>query len=103
MSCNTAADANEIALRISSTIDVNYCDVEGEQAGIYNDGSGTTLDANGVTVLAENGSTSNKALDVSAGTVRLGVSQLDGSASWMAGTLTCFQMYTGSYTAFPCP
>ncbi len=35
---NTAADGNEIALADSSTIDVNYCDVQGGQAGIYNDG-----------------------------------------------------------------
>ena len=38
---NTASDGNEIALFSSSTIDVNYCDVQGGQAGIYNDGSGT--------------------------------------------------------------
>jgi parallel beta-helix repeat protein len=37
---NTAlVDGNEIALRTSSTIDVNYCDVEGGEAGIYNDGT----------------------------------------------------------------
>ncbi len=38
---NTASDGNEIALFSSSTIDVNYCDIQGGQAGIYNDGSGT--------------------------------------------------------------
>jgi hypothetical protein len=38
---NTASDGNEIALFSSSTIDVNYCDVQGGGAGIYNDGSGT--------------------------------------------------------------
>ena len=35
---NTASDGNEIALFSSSTMDVNYCDVQGGQAGIYNDG-----------------------------------------------------------------
>jgi predicted outer membrane repeat protein len=48
---NTAGtDGNEIALESSSTIDVNYCDVEGGQAAIYNDGTstinwGTNIDA----------------------------------------------------------
>ncbi|MBA7476634.1 hypothetical protein ES707_12025 [subsurface metagenome] len=36
------SDGNEIAVGFSSTIDLNYCDVKGEQAGIYNiDGTGT--------------------------------------------------------------
>jgi len=39
---NTASvDGNEIALWESSTIDVNYCDVMGAQAAIFNDGTGT--------------------------------------------------------------
>ena len=39
---NTAGtDGNEIALEYSSSIDVNYCDVEGGQAAIYNDGTST--------------------------------------------------------------
>jgi len=39
---NTAGtDGNEIALESSSSIDVNYCDIEGGQAAIYNDGTAT--------------------------------------------------------------
>ncbi len=38
---NTASDGNEIALYESPTIDVNYCDVQGGQAAIYNDGTCT--------------------------------------------------------------
>ncbi len=41
---NTATfDGDEIALRDSSTIDADYCDVEGGAAGIYDDGSGNTI------------------------------------------------------------
>ncbi|MHC4675157.1 MAG: S8 family serine peptidase [Planctomycetota bacterium] len=41
---NTASSGgNEIALTRSSTIDVDYCDVEGAPAGIYDDGSGNTI------------------------------------------------------------
>jgi parallel beta-helix repeat protein len=36
---NTASGGNEIALSNSSTIDVSYCDVKGQEGGIYNDGS----------------------------------------------------------------
>jgi hypothetical protein len=38
---NTASDGNEIALFSSSSIDVNYCDVMGGQADIYDDGTGS--------------------------------------------------------------
>ena len=37
------------------------------------------------------------------GYVRLGVSQLDGGANFTGGTLTCFQVYDGSYAAYACP
>ena len=37
------------------------------------------------------------------GTVRLGVSQLDGDATRTSGTLTCFQVYDGNYAAYTCP
>jgi hypothetical protein len=92
--------------------------------GIYNYHSSTTLEATGVTVLAENGGTDNYGLynytataevDSSrltggtcglymlSGTVHLGVSQLDGGATHTAGTLTCFQVYDGIYSAYACP
>jgi hypothetical protein len=38
-----SSEGNEIALRDSSTIDVAYCDVQGGQAGIYDDLSGNTI------------------------------------------------------------
>jgi hypothetical protein len=38
---DTASDGNEIALKITSIIDVNYCDVQSGKAGIYNDGTCT--------------------------------------------------------------
>jgi hypothetical protein len=90
--------------------------------GIYNDGSGTTLEATGVTVLAENGSDSNWGLynqtgtaevDSSrltgstyglylvSGTVSLGVTQLDGGAVG-GGTLTCFEVYDENYASHSC-
>ncbi|MEE8404187.1 MAG: SUMF1/EgtB/PvdO family nonheme iron enzyme, partial [candidate division Zixibacteria bacterium] len=41
---NTASTGgNEIYLRDSSTIDLDYCDVQGGQAGIYDDLSGNTI------------------------------------------------------------
>jgi hypothetical protein len=40
---NTAPSGNEIGLEISSTINIAYCDVEDGQAGIYDDGSGNTI------------------------------------------------------------
>jgi len=41
---NTASsDGNEIALYNSSTIDVNYCDIRDGNDGIYDDGSGNTI------------------------------------------------------------
>ena len=93
--------------------------------GIYNGGNGTTLEAQSVTALGENGSNDNYGLrssvnatgDVTqsvlegasnglylgSGTVHLGVSQLDGGATNSSGTLTCFQVYDGSYAAYSCP
>ncbi len=43
-----ASDGNEIVLNNSSTIDVNYCDVKGGLAGIYNDGTGTVKWGNNI-------------------------------------------------------
>jgi hypothetical protein len=91
--------------------------------GITNGGSGATLKATGVTGLAENGSDTNyglysgsavtevdssrftgsQGLHQDGGTVRLGVTQLDGGAALTSGTLTCFQVYDGSYASYTCP
>jgi hypothetical protein len=40
---NTAANGNEIALTYYSTIYADYCDVQGNLPGIYDDGVGTTI------------------------------------------------------------
>ncbi len=82
------------------------------------------LQAESITALAENGSSSNyglynesgtamanssqftgnsNGLYVDFGTVYLGVSQLDGGATNSSGTLTCFQVYDETYTAYTCP
>jgi hypothetical protein len=83
------------------------------------------LDAEGVTALGENGSSINRGLlnedgavatadssqftgssdglYLNGGTVGLGVSQLDNGATRSSGTLTCFQVYNGSYGAYTCP
>jgi hypothetical protein len=91
--------------------------------GIYNGDSGATLEAESVTALAENGSSnyglyndfgaamadssqftsSSNGLYQNGGTVRLGVSQLDGGATRASGTLTCFQVYDANYAAYTCP
>jgi hypothetical protein len=93
--------------------------------GIYNYSSGTTLEAEGVTALGEDGSSTNYGLyNISSataevdssrfagntyglyldgGTVRLGVTQLDSGAFRNSGTLTCFQVYDGSYASYTCP
>jgi hypothetical protein len=91
--------------------------------GIYNGDSGATLEAESVTALAKNGSSnyglynesgaamadssqftgSSNGLYQNGGTVSLGVSQLEGSATRTSGTLTCFQVYDGSYAAYTCP
>ena len=90
--------------------------------GIYNAVSGATLEAEGVTALGENGSGniglynsgfamvdssqftgSGYGLFHQAGTLSLGVSQLDGGAGRSSGTLTCFQVYDGGYAAYTCP
>ena len=98
---------------------------------IHNLNNGTTLVAESVTTLAENGSTNNYGLSnydgtatadgsqftgvsnglalgnfglyLNGGTVSLGVSQLDGYAYRTSGTLTCFQVYDGNYAAYTCP
>jgi hypothetical protein len=83
-----------------------------------------TLRANGITALAEDGTSTNDGLTNSGGSVMinssqltgssngfeqwsgttyLGVSQLDGGATKTAGTLTCFQVYDQAYTAYACP
>ena len=71
--------------------------------GIANIDSGTTLEAAGVTALAANGSSNNDGLYQDGGSVSLGVSQLDGNATRISGTLTCFQVYNGSYVGYTCP
>jgi hypothetical protein len=93
--------------------------------GIFNYGSGTTLEAEGVTTLAEDGCNTNYGLynyssatagvdssrltgsDYSlylrSGTVYLGVTQLDGGAHNGGGTLTCFQVYDENYADYTCP
>ena len=95
--------------------------------GIYNDGSdlGPTIDSIGITALGENGSSNNFGLynfsnaDLDAdssqfigddyglyqtnGTVRLGVTQLDGGAYHSSGALICFQVYDENYNSYSCP
>jgi len=95
--------------------------------GIYNDGFSLspTIDSIGITALGENGSSNNFGLynlshaDLDAdssqftggdyglyqtnGTVRLGVTQLDGGAYRSSGTLTCFQVYDANYASYTCP
>ncbi len=71
--------------------------------GLYISGTLTTLAAESVTALAENGSSNNYGLYQDSGTVSLGVSQLDNGATRNSGTLTCFQVYDGSYAAYMCP
>jgi len=94
-----------------------------DAVGIYS--GGATLEATGITALAENGISPNYGLlnagtgtaeidgsrligsdyglIVNSGTVRLAVTQLDGGARNDSGTLTCFQVYDGSYGAYSCP
>jgi hypothetical protein len=93
--------------------------------GILNKDSGAALGAESVTALGENGSTGNygllnensatanvslgvlegasNGLYIDDGTVRLGASQLVGDATRTSGTLTCFQVFDGSYAAYTCP
>jgi hypothetical protein len=88
--------------------------------GIRNE---STLEAESITALAENGSNnyglynlsgtakvdnsqftgSSNGLYLDSGMVYLGVSQLDNGATNSSGTLTCFQVYDGSYSAYTCP
>ena len=92
--------------------------------GIYSGGSDTSLKAESVTALGENGSGTNyglyvaggiakavssqftgisAGLNLDSGTVHLGVSQLGGGAINPSSTLTCFQVYDSSYIAYTCP
>jgi hypothetical protein len=88
--------------------------------GIRNE---STLEAENITALAENGSNNyglynlsgtakadnsqftggSNGLYLDSGMVYLGVSQLDNGATNSSGTLTCFQVYDGSYGAYTCP
>jgi hypothetical protein len=74
-----------------------------DSRGIYNYGSGTTLEATSATVLGEDGSISNYGLYLGNGMVYLGVAQLDSGAYNVIGTLTCFQAYDENYASYTCP
>ena len=65
--------------------------------GLHNSGSATTT-ANSSQFIG-----SNDGLYQENGTVSLGVCQLDGDATRDSGTLTCFQVFGGSYAAYTCP
>ncbi|MBN1811191.1 MAG: hypothetical protein JXA14_05075 [Anaerolineae bacterium] len=92
--------------------------------GIYNHDSGTVLNAERITAVGQNGGTNHglyNALSATAtadssqligeqyglyqssGTVSLGVSQLYNGANRTGGTLTCFQVYDDTYSAYTCP
>ena len=136
---NTTLEAESVSALAENGSNSNY--------GLYNNGEETTLrggtftgrggtyawgiknyctlEAESVTALGENGSLDNYGLHnlnsatVAAnssqfigssnglyqynGTVHLGVSQLDGGATRLFGSLTCFQVYDGSYAAYSCP
>jgi hypothetical protein len=70
--------------------------------GIFNNDSGTRLDATGITALGENGTSDNYGLVHWNGTMRLGVTQLVGGVESF-GTLTCFQVYSGTFASYTCP
>jgi len=93
-------------------------------SGIINSSVNSTLEAESVTVLGEDGRYnvglynnndatvkanssqfigSSDGLHQNSGTVHLGVSQLDGGVNYTGGTLTCFQVYDGNYAAYECP
>jgi hypothetical protein len=72
-----------------------------EARGMNNFGINTVLEATGVTALGEGGS-NNYGLYQSSGTVSLGVTQLDGTTYRNSGTLTCFQVYDGSFAPIDC-
>jgi hypothetical protein len=97
---------------------------DGATWGIFNTGATATLQAEGVSALGENSSfnyglhntdgvvkadssqftgDTDKALYQDGGTIYLGVSQLDGGHTLSGGgSLNCFQVYDGSYTAYDC-
>jgi hypothetical protein len=66
--------------------------------GILNRDSGTTLEANSAQLIG-----ATDALYQSDGTVEIGVSLLDGGVDRTGGTLTCFQVYDETYSAYACP
>jgi hypothetical protein len=92
----------------------------GDSRGLYNDG---TLDAEGVTARGEYGSVNyglhnwsgtatadssqftggSNGLYLDSGTVYLGVSQLDGNATRVSGTLVCYGVYDSGYLPYTCP
>jgi hypothetical protein len=72
-------------------------DATDENAGLYNWLSGVAM----IDSSQLRGAT--YALDHGGGTVRVGVTQLDGGANGSSGTLTCFQVYDESYAAYTCP
>jgi len=66
--------------------------------GIHNEDSGTMLEAAGITALGD-----TNGLYQGDGTVSLGVTQLDGGAyKAPAATLTCFQVYSGTFALIDC-
>jgi hypothetical protein len=71
-------------------------------SGIYNNGSSSMLKATNTTAIGE-GSSTNYGLDQDSGTVSLGVTQLVGGVNKLGGTLTCFQVYDGSFNSITCP
>jgi hypothetical protein len=64
--------------------------------GLYNESGAATADSSQFT-----GGSSGLLLD--AGTVHLGVSLLDDGATISGGTLTCYEVYTSTYTGYNCP
>jgi hypothetical protein len=92
--------------------------------GIISKHSGTTLDAHGITAEGREGTTenvglfanqgavadvrssalvANTALRANSSTVNVALSQLDGAINRTLGTLTCFGVYSSSYTGIGCP
>jgi hypothetical protein len=74
-----------------------------ETRGIFNYVAISTLEATSITAVGEGGSTENYGLYQGGGTVRLGVTQLVGGAIKTGGTLTCFQVYSGTFASYTCP
>ncbi len=104
----------------------SFTGISGTNAyGISNLDDGTTLEVKSVSARGKDGSGTNYGLYYTSdelttadssqfsgssnglyqvsGTIRLGVSRLAGGATRTGGTLTCFQVYDGSYAAYACP